>query len=258
MIEFLFDQAVDVAGDVGIGMFFWLLAFALPFRALAGEVEVGWDILAYFGSLAAGIVVVVLLEDPLLGRTDAALAAWYGVYGRLPWWETLLLYIVISDFGAYWAHRLLHAQLFWDAHAWHHSPKYLYFLSGTRAAPLHVLILISPYTAAYVLFPSPEAPMIALAHAAFQTANQHYIHSNLRFPFARWLEHVLVTPRMHFVHHSATRARTDSNYGFIFSVWDRLFGTYTDPETVPADDALGLNYEVSNLRGFLGLPPKRL
>lgn len=257
-MDIVAEEAFNVAGDLGIGAAVWLLALAVPFRALAGKAEVRWDVIGYIGSMACSIAIVHGLETPLLDWTDARLAAWYGAYGQLPWWAALLFYIVIADFGAYWAHRLLHAPMFWDSHAWHHSPRYLYFLSGTRAAPLHIVVLIAPTTLAYVLFPYPEIASVALAHAAFGVANQHYIHSNLRFPLVRQLEYVFVTPRMHFVHHSRTRAWCDSNYGFIFSVWDRSFGTYTDPELVPSDDELGLNYEVSNLRAFFGLAPPRL
>jgi sterol desaturase/sphingolipid hydroxylase (fatty acid hydroxylase superfamily) len=53
-------------------------------------------------------------------------------------------------------------------------------------------------------------------------------HANLRLPdrLDRALRLLLVTPAMHHVHHSARRAETDSNYGDVFSLWDRLFGTY--------------------------------
>lgn len=257
MIELFQEEAFNITGDLAIGAAFWLLALALPFRALASKAEIRWDVIGYIGSMASAIAIVRGIEAPLLDWTDSAFGAWYGAYGHLPWWVALLVYIVVADFGVYWAHRLLHSRRLWDAHAWHHSPSYLYFLSGTRAAPLHIVVLIAPYTLAYVLLPYPEFESVALAHAAFGVANQHYIHSNLRFPFARRLEYVFVTPRMHFVHHSRMRARSDSNYGSIFSIWDRLFGTYTDPERVPADDALGLNYEISPRRAFLGLPPRR-
>jgi hypothetical protein len=66
---------------------------------------------------------------------------------------------------------------------------------------------------------------------------------------------LLVTPRFHFVHHSAKQHVANSNYGFVFSAWDRIFGTYTDPGTVPRDDPLGLGYEISGWRLVLGLPP---
>jgi sterol desaturase/sphingolipid hydroxylase (fatty acid hydroxylase superfamily) len=257
MLELLYDEVSSTIYDLGIAAPIWLLALIIPFRHLSARVEVGWDVVGYVGTIVFSWPIVLGLEDPFLDWIMPRLDFWYESYNRLPLWTALLLYVVVSDFASYWAHRLLHGRLLWDTHAWHHSPKYLYVLSGSRAGPIHILVLIAPTTLAYLVFPYPTAHYYALAHGAFQVANQHYIHSNLWVPFAKYLEFVLVTPRFHFVHHSRTRAYCDSNYGFIFSVWDRLFGTYTDPDRVPRDEPLGLNYEISNVRALFGLPPPR-
>jgi sterol desaturase/sphingolipid hydroxylase (fatty acid hydroxylase superfamily) len=257
LLDYLLDEVDGAVYDVGIGVLVWLVALLIPFRALKGKVEIGWDVVGYVATIVFGFVIVMGLEEPILDFTIARLDVWYESYDLLPWWASLTLYLLSSDFASYWAHRLLHTGWLWHGHAWHHSPRYLYFLSGSRAAPLHILILIAPTTLAYLIFPYPTAHYVAAAHGAFQVANQHYIHSNVRFPFQRWLEYFLVTPRMHFVHHSRTRAYSDSNYGFIFSIWDRMFGTYTDPDRVPSDEPLGLNYEVSHWRALFGLPPPR-
>jgi hypothetical protein len=119
-----------------------------------------------------------------------------------------------------------------------------------------MLVIYAPYYAAFALFPVPEAVAIALAMLILESANQHYLHSNLNVPYVKQLESVLVTPRFHFVHHSAKPHFANSNYGFIFSVWDRMFGTYTDPATIPADDPLGIDYEISGWRLALGVPPR--
>ena len=119
------------------------------------------------------------------------------------------------------------------------------------------MVLIAPTTLAFLFFPYPTAATLAFMHAVFQVVNQHAIHSNLWVPFPRYLELVFVTPRVHFVHHARDRKLSDSNYGFIFTIWDRLFGTYTDPDTVSKDEPLGLGYEISNWRAFFGLPPTR-
>jgi len=257
MWELLYDQVMETVQDLGIGAAVWLVALWFPFRALRGGRELAWDVLGYIGSAAAGVIVVAYLEEPFLDNAAGYFHGWLSWYQTLPWWMALTGYLLSSELGTYWAHRLLHSKLLWDSHAWHHSPRYLYFLSGTRAAPIHVLVLTAPTTLAFLFFPDPDAYYVALAHSAFQIANQHYLHSNLRAPFSRYLEYVLVTPRVHFVHHSRNRKYSDSNYGFIFTFWDRLFGTYTDPDTVPADEPLGLNYEISNVRAFFGLPPRR-
>jgi len=75
--------------------------------------------------------------------------------------------------------------------------------------------------------------------------------------YTRHIELLFVTPRFHFVHHSADVHFTNSNYGFIFTLWDRLFGTYTNPEHVAPDELLGIDYENSPHRLLLGLPPRR-
>ena len=85
MMEFLYDQALDVGGDVGIGVAFWLLAFALPFRALSARAEVGWDVLGYFGSFAAGMRGRPDLYRPLglcAAVAGSAVIAW-GMVGLL-------------------------------------------------------------------------------------------------------------------------------------------------------------------------------
>ena len=260
MLELLNDYAdfiYDGVADVGIGTSVWLVALVLPFRPLIAKKEFGWDVIGYFGSALSGILVVALFEDPFLDWSIGHLADWRDAFDALPWYVSLPIYIVVADFGMYWSHRALHTVLLWDSHAWHHSSQYLYFLSGTRATPVHVFFIIAPTTLAYLFFPYPTASLIFTLHVGFQIANEHYIHSNLWVPFPRQLELVFVTPRAHFVHHSRKRSYADTNYGFIFSIWDRMFGTWTDPDTVPSDEPLGLSYEIDYWRAFLGLGPQR-
>ena len=71
------------------------------------------------------------------------------------------------------------------------------------------------------------------------------------------LEYVFVTPRFHFVHHSVDRRFSDNNFGFLLSIWDRLFGTYVPPEAVDENEPLGLDYANSKLRLLAGLPPPK-
>src|SRR5215203_1923990 len=83
-------------------------------------------------------------------------------------------------------------------------------------------------------------------------------HANIRlFRVDRWLRLLIVTPNMHKVHHSRDQRETDSNYSNIFSIWDRLFGTYTS-----SIDFRRLNYglegfdvkERQTLSGLLKMP----
>ena len=91
-------------------------------------------------------------------------------------------------------------------------------------------------------------------------------HSNIDFPddIERWLAWLLVTPRYHAAHHAVDRHYGDANFCTIFSVWDRLFGSYARPanggETTRAADALGLPEArelAFSLRAWLDEPLRR-
>jgi sterol desaturase/sphingolipid hydroxylase (fatty acid hydroxylase superfamily) len=251
MWDFLFDYGAEAV----IALSFWLLSRAIPFRRLDAAPEIRWDIVGVVVAFAGSTAVSLMLDFP----TDMAIDAVAGslaMLNALPIPVMILAYLLVADMGAYWAHRLLHTRALWPTHAWHHSSRHLYVLSGLRSSPIHILVLFVPYAMALILFPITETGVAGLAVIGLQIANQHYIHSNIRVPFEQQLEYVFVTPRFHFVHHSATMHFTNSNYGFIFSLWDRMFGSYTRPEAVPANDLLGLDYDISKLRLIVGLPPR--
>ena len=99
-----------------------------------------------------------------------------------------------------------------------------------------------------------------MLYELLDTAANLFIHANARVPAAldRWLRHVLVTPEMHRIHHSALWPSTDSNYGVVVPWWDRLFGTYRLPGPDPREARLGLDgcqdRRASSLGWLLGLP----
>lgn len=228
----------------------------LPFRKLDASPEVALDVLAVGAAAVFGLGVEYILDAPFILLMDTAwINHWYDALQGWSLWLLVALNLVLCDLYAYWAHRLLHTSPLWATHAWHHSPKHLSWASGLRGSPVHVLVLYVPYYAGALLFPVPEVGYAAAFVALINIANQHFIHSNIRVPFSRYVEWVFVTPRSHFVHHSRRREFSDTNYGFLFTVWDRLFGTYTDPDKVPADDPLGLNYQNTTWRLVVGLPP---
>lgn len=234
------------------------LGVLIPFRYLEGKADIRWDIVGALGGIVFSIGVEYILNAGMIWTLHLPwVDRWTEIVTSWPFWLLLTANFIATDLGAYCAHRLLHTSTLWPTHAWHHSPKYLYWLAGLRGSPLHILIMLSPYYLLYVLFPSEETGLIGFLMILYNILNQHFLHSNVRVPFSRQIERVFVTPRVHFVHHSSNVIRTDSNYGFTFTCWDRMFGTYTDPDTVPANDELGLDYEADNWKLLLGLPSKK-
>jgi len=88
-----------------------------------------------------------------------------------------------------------------------------------------------------ILFGAPL--WVFLAIIVEEVARNHWMHMNVSWR-SNWLELVLVTPRYHHIHHSSDAALHDGNYGGLFTFWDRMFGTYVDPDaTVPRQFGTG-------------------
>jgi sterol desaturase/sphingolipid hydroxylase (fatty acid hydroxylase superfamily) len=137
---------------------------------------------------------------------------------------------LLLDLFYYVFHRLAHRwRWLWLVHAVHHSDGELDASTGVRFHPLESVIEIAFLTALLLALGLPL--WVLLARAIVQNPMDFLQHANLRAP--EWVERrlgwLLVTPRMHRVHHSPVPAETDSNYGVLLSVWDRLFGTYVPP-----------------------------
>jgi sterol desaturase/sphingolipid hydroxylase (fatty acid hydroxylase superfamily) len=118
----------------------------------------------------------------------------------------------------------------WAFHRIHHCDELLNSTTGLRHHPIETLYSIPVYgLLAFLLAPPPEATLIWYS---FAIAIDFFSHSKINLPkrLGSMLEHVIVTPSLHRVHHSAKSLETDSNYGNTFTFWDRIFGTFQRAE----------------------------
>jgi sterol desaturase/sphingolipid hydroxylase (fatty acid hydroxylase superfamily) len=167
----------------------------------------------------------------------------------LPLPARVVLYFVLADLGMYWIHRLLHSSYLWRIHRWHHSPTYMYWLAGIRATlPQEILFTLPFALCAPLLQHAPPWLFLAIFAVGFLTNN--WMHANVTWNSSR-LERLLVTPRYHHVHHDAHPDHYSANLGALFTVWDRVFGTYVDPQHVQ-DLSFGIDGRHSELRLALG------
>lgn len=104
MLEFLYDQLQDFSFDLVVGGTIWVVALAVPFRSLAANREIGWDIIGYFGSAVFGVTLVVLLEIPFLDWAAVQIPQFQAAIEGFPWLMVLLHNLILSDFGAYCAY----------------------------------------------------------------------------------------------------------------------------------------------------------
>jgi sterol desaturase/sphingolipid hydroxylase (fatty acid hydroxylase superfamily) len=165
-------------------------------------------------------------------------ASGHALAWRPAWWSGapgLAFDVLLLDFLIYWWHRFNHTVPFlWRFHEVHHLDR---FLDSTSALRFHfgeVLLSAAARAAIIVLIGFPLVTILLFETLLLLATIFH--HSNLRLPAAmeRVLSRLVITPSIHWVHHHALRSDTDSNYGTIFSFWDRLFGTASGSRRMPA------------------------
>ena len=145
----------------------------------------------------------------------------------LPFWAHVIIAFILLDLSIYFQHVMFHTlPLLWRFHRVHHADTDCDVTTGIRFHPIEMLLSI---LIKFMTIVAIGAPVIAvLIFELVLNATSMFTHSNVRLPgkmdpLVRWL---FVTPDMHRVHHSSIRHETNSNFGFNFSFWDRLFGTY--------------------------------
>ena len=241
---------------LAIGLLLQLAERLWPIRAFADRKQLGIDVV----SLLVAVVLQVLLVrivTPFILRLPAVVGAHWLVelHDYVSSRSALavgLSFFLGADFLGYWSHRLIHTRWLWATHAFHHSARNIYWLSGLRGSPLHVLLAFLPgIITQWLVSPSGIVSVVVIAYACFHNS---MIHSNLRIP-SRALNWLFVTGRYHFVHHARDPRISNNNFGFTLTIWDRLFGTHIDPDTLPEGYPIGLDYEVGTLRLFVGIAP---
>ncbi|HET6182271.1 MAG TPA: sterol desaturase family protein [Acetobacteraceae bacterium] len=200
---------------------------AAPARRAADNLSRRW--LDNFALYAGGIAIVYLLGvdgsgfAPFFDGIPNVFAAANALGGEF---AVLVLGVLLGDFFLYVLHRCEHRVfLLWRFHSVHHTDQDMDATTGLRHHPIETAYAISITVALACL----GAPLwVAMAYAALWTAFSVLMHANLRLPerFDRLLSWIFVTPEMHLLHHARAEEFYDSNYGNVFSLWDRAFGTY--------------------------------
>lgn len=190
----------------------------------------------------AGLWLINIGLSPLIVVPITAVAASHALGWRdaltLPdWWTDwhfLLIDLVLLDLFIYWWHRANHEVRFlWRFHHIHHLDE---FLDSTSAVRFHFgEVLLSALARAVFIIVLDIPIAAALIFETLLLAAALFHHSNLAIP--RWLERplswVIITPSIHWVHHHKVRRDTDSNYGTLFSFWDRLFASRSRTQRTP-------------------------
>jgi sterol desaturase/sphingolipid hydroxylase (fatty acid hydroxylase superfamily) len=161
----------------------------------------------------------------------------------IPIWCELLISIIVLDLWAgYLPHFIFHKSvLLWHFHSIHHSDNHVDVTTTFRKHPIEGIINIIFNITGLVILGLPL--WMLLVYVTISTIHAQLEHANIFLPSKvdKILQAVFVTPNMHKIHHSLDASESNSNYSNIFSIWDRIFGTYRKKDSY-ANIAYGLDY----------------
>lgn len=245
---------------VGGITFFWLLEGILPLQSFTYK---KWrHALPNLFFTFTTVVINFLLAFLLLKTSDWTVVNNFGIINwlpQMPLWLYVIIGVMLLDFfGAYLAHFTEHkVKPLWMVHLVHHTDHNVDTTTANGHHPLESVIRFV-FTLAGVFIVGAPMGVVMLYQSLSLVATQ-FGHANIKLPkrVDEVISYFLVSPDMHKVHHHYVLPYTDSNYGNIFSVWDRLFGTFMKLDRdsiVYGVDTFPDEVENASIKGLLKQP----
>jgi sterol desaturase/sphingolipid hydroxylase (fatty acid hydroxylase superfamily) len=220
-------RSAILAGGIA---FFWIIESAVPlFRFQYNK----WShaLTNIFFTLTTIVINFVLAYLVLNPMVEWAATNKFGILNWLPinslWLYAIVGMLLLDLIGAYFVHWTEHkVKWMWRFHLIHHTDTTVDTTSANRHHPGESVFRFIFTSAGAILVGTPM--WLIFMYQAFSVLLSQFNHANIVIP--KWLDNalswVIVSPDMHKVHHHYVLPYTDSNYGNIFSIWDRLFGTF--------------------------------
>ncbi|CCH00072.1 fatty acid hydroxylase [Fibrella aestuarina BUZ 2] len=244
---------------VGGIAFFWLIESVVPLFRFDYHKSRHAGVNLFF--TLTTIIVNFALAFVLVKTSDWVVTNHSGVLSwvSLPLWAEAVIGLLLLDLiGAWLAHWTEHhVKWMWQFHAVHHSDQYVDTTTANRHHPGESVIRFVFTTLAVIVVGAPM--WLVFMYQAFSVLLSQFNHANIELP--RWADRaigwLMVTPNMHHVHHHYVLPYSNTNYGNIFSIWDRLFNTHA--ERAGKDLVYGLDthpdtHEHSHIGGILKTP----
>ena len=218
-------RALILAGGI---TFFWLIEGVIPLFGFRYNKWKHASINIFF--TITTIVINFAFALVIVKSSDWAVAHQFGLLQlvEMPVWVFMIGGLLLLDLiGAWFIHFIEHKfKWMWKFHMVHHADTHVDTTTANRHHPGES-VFRAVFTTIGVLVCG--APMwLVMMYQSLSAVLSQFNHANIRLPL--WLDKaiswLIVSPDMHKVHHHYVRPQTDSNYGNIFSIWDRLFGTF--------------------------------
>lgn len=247
-MEKLIAAKADAIGwwwAVGLFLVFAVLETAWPGRVSNSSTVRRWaENLALYATCIAARYWIV--PDALADRIIAApkSGSLFGVVHQLGGdGLVLVIGILAIDFLFYLLHVVEHnVFVLWRFHAVHHSDQHVDVSTGLRHHPAEVVV--NALIANLVVIALGQPVWVSAIYIIVSSTTTLFNHSNVSVPatLERAMGLVLVTPSLHRVHHSTDAAHYNSNFGNVFSIWDRICGTYRQ---LPAEQGAAIAFGIA-------------
>jgi len=216
----------------------WIIEGAIPFLSLQYKktkwrhASVNFTFTVLHLIIHTGFAFFIVLLSDACRNNHFGLVYWLNAS---VWWTIILSFFVLDFFGGWLVHLVQHKTYFlWKFHVVHHSDNNVDVTTGLRHHPIESVLRGVFFLLSVALSGAPVYAVM-IYQTVLVLATQ-FTHANIHLP--RWIDkplsYLIVSPAMHKVHHHWQQPYTDSNYGAVLSVWDRLFGTYErlDPSQI--------------------------
>ena len=187
------------------------------------------------GEMWASFSVFLVAQILEKGTNVIFVGAFLFVGAWIPWeipiniWATLLCFVLL-DLIYYWEHVVEHkVRILWSYHSIHHSSPIYNYTTAMRVSFIDSLVTWIFYLPLVLFGFNPYMVLLCLF---LVLTYQFWLHTELIGKLG-WFEKVFMTPSQHRVHHGSDKIYLDKNFGAVFSIWDRMFGTFQEEKHRP-------------------------
>jgi sterol desaturase/sphingolipid hydroxylase (fatty acid hydroxylase superfamily) len=222
---------------VGGLLLFWIIEGAIPLFSLHYRKNKIQHAAVNFGFTIIHLVIHTLLAILIVLLSDWCL---HQSFGLVYWLKanvllTVIIGVLALDFSSWLVHVVMHkSKLLWRFHLIHHSDNNVDVTTGLRHHPGDSLFRGIFFM--LLIFVSGAPMYSVMIYQTLLVLATAFTHANISLPekLDKALSYILVSPNMHKVHHHWKQPYTDCNYGGVFSIWDRLLGTFNklDPKEI--------------------------
>jgi len=238
--------------------FFWILETVVPLFTLGYNKlkHIGFNMIFLLMIIIINVIfgIIIVAIYPIIETNNFGILNWV----QMPFWVAFPVAIMAFDLiTQYSAHYMLHkVKWMWKLHLVHHSDTKVDATTGTRQHPGEYVVreVLAVFT--IILFGIPVGWY--LFYRLLTVFFTYWTHSNVGLPI--WLDktlsYVIITPITHKFHHHFERPWTDTNFGNVLSIWDRMFGTffYGNPKEIKYGVDVVDNTRDADLKYQLGFP----